>query len=53
MEKFDLIIIGGGGEGFAAAMKASDLGAKAVIVKADCRLVVPASMSGVCLLRFF
>lgn len=32
MEKFDLIIIGGGAGGFAAATKASELGAKAVII---------------------
>lgn len=32
MEKYDLIIIGGGAGGFAAATKASDLGVKAVII---------------------
>lgn len=32
MEKYDLIIIGGGAGGFAAATKASDLGIKAVII---------------------
>lgn len=32
MEKFDVIIIGGGGAGFAAATRASELGAKAVLV---------------------
>ncbi len=32
MEHFDLIIIGGGAGGFAAATKASELGAKAVII---------------------
>ena len=32
MEKFDLIIIGGGAGGFAAATRASELGAKAVII---------------------
>ncbi len=32
MEKFDLIIIGGGAGGFAAATKASELGAKTVII---------------------
>ncbi len=32
MEQFDLIIIGGGAGGFAAATKASDLGIKAVII---------------------
>ncbi|MFQ5874935.1 MAG: FAD-dependent oxidoreductase, partial [Dehalococcoidia bacterium] len=32
MEKFDLIIIGGGAGGFAAATRASELGARAVII---------------------
>ena len=32
MEKFDIISIGGGAGGFAAATKASELGAKAVII---------------------
>ena len=32
MEKLDLIIIGGGAAAFAAATKASDLGAKALMV---------------------
>ena len=32
MERFDLIIIGGGAGGFAAATRASELGAKAVII---------------------
>lgn len=32
MEKFDIIMIGGGAGGFAAATKASELGAKAVII---------------------
>jgi len=32
MEKYDLVIIGGGAGGFAAATKASDLGKKAVII---------------------
>ncbi|MBI2906773.1 MAG: mercury(II) reductase [Chloroflexi bacterium] len=34
MERFDLIIIGGGGAGFAAAARASELGAKAVLINA-------------------
>ena len=32
MEKYDLIIIGGGAAGFAAAMKANDLKIKALMV---------------------
>ncbi|MFQ6038764.1 MAG: mercury(II) reductase [Candidatus Aminicenantales bacterium] len=32
MARFDLIILGGGAAGFAAAMKASDLGAKALMI---------------------
>lgn len=34
MKKFDLIIIGGGAAGFAAAIKANELGAKAALVNA-------------------
>ena len=32
MEKYDLVIIGGGAGGFAAATKASERGVKAVII---------------------
>ncbi|MDA1349103.1 MAG: FAD-dependent oxidoreductase, partial [Chloroflexi bacterium] len=32
MQKFDLIIIGGGGAAFAAATKASDLGKTALLI---------------------
>lgn len=32
MNKFDLIIIGGGAGGFAAAIKANELGAKTLMV---------------------
>ncbi len=32
MDKFDLIIIGGGGAGFAAATRATEMGAEAVII---------------------